>query len=313
MTGCGRCPSTGKCSLFIEEMSELDELLYCFKLADPSGEFEPATELLDALELDYSSMYNRENNEVWHTVYAGSSEEAQKLLARVNSMLPLWKEMEVELVPGAIFELKKSEWADAWKKYFTPVEISDTLLVTPSWITPEPRPGQTILRIDTGMSFGTGQHPTTFYCLKKIDEYASGIGSMLDAGCGTGILAVAALLRGVRYVEAFDFDPEAVRMSAENLKLNELPENALVLNQGDAGVYPGREEKYDLVCANILGHLLITFRFNIASWVKPGGKLVLAGILARDFDKVAESFIELGFSKVESETIGDWTGGVFTR
>ena len=291
----------------------MDELLYCFKLADPSGEFEPATELLDALELDYSSIFNRENGEVWHTVYAGTSETAQEQLARVNSMLPLWREMEVELIPGEIFELKKSEWADAWKKYFTPVEISDTLLVTPQWITPEARPGQTVLRIDTGMSFGTGQHPTTFYCLKKIDCYASETASMLDAGCGSGILAVAALLRGIKYVEAFDFDPEAVRMSAENLKLNNIDENALILTQGDAGNYPGRPEKYDLVCANILGHLLITFRFNIASWVKPGGKLVLAGILQRDFDRVAESFIELGFSEVERETIGDWTGGVFCK
>ena len=157
----------------------MDELLYCFKLADPSGEFEPATELLDALELDYSSIFNRENGEVWHTVYSGTSEAAQEQLARVNSMLPLWREMEVELIPGEIFELKKSEWADAWKKYFTPVEISDTLLVTPQWITPEARPGQTVLRIDTGMSFGTGQHPTTFYCLKKIHCYAKHIGQFL--------------------------------------------------------------------------------------------------------------------------------------
>lgn len=291
----------------------MDDLLYCFKLADPSGEFEPATELLDALELDYSSIFNRENGEVWHTVYADSPEAAQTLLERVEAMLPLWREMEVELVPGEIFELKKSEWADAWKKYFTPVEISETLLVTPQWITPEARPGQTVLRIDTGMSFGTGQHPTTFYCLKKIDQYAADTASMLDAGCGSGILAVAALLRGIKFVEAFDFDPEAVRMSAENLKLNGIGEDALLLAQGDAGNYPGRPEKYDLVCANILGHLLITFRFNIASWVKPGGKLVLAGILQRDFDRVAESFAELGFTEVERETIGEWTGGVFCK
>ena len=110
---------------------------------------------------------------------------------------------------------------------------------------------------------------------------------------------------------AFDFDPEAVRMSAENLRLNAIPENALVLNQGDAANYPGRPEKYDLVCANILGHLLINFRYNIASWVKKGGKLVLAGILQRDFDRVAESFTGLGFKELERETIGDWTGGVF--
>jgi len=117
----------------------------------------------------------------------------------------------------------------------------------------------------------------------------------------------------VEYVEGFDFDPDAVKMTSENLALNGFASDSMVLHCADAGNYPGREEKYDLVCANILGHLLITFRFNIASWVKPGGTLVLAGILNRDFDKVSQSFVELGFYEVERETDGEWTGGLFIR
>lgn len=289
----------------------MDEKLYCFRLDDPSGEFEPATELLDALELQYSSTFDRENMSVVHTVYAETPTEAERQLALVTSMLSVWQDMEVELIPGTVFELNKSEWADAWKKYFNPVEISPGLLVTPAWIEPESKPGQTVLKIDTGMSFGTGQHPTTFYCLKKIDQLADAVSSMLDAGCGSGILAVAAALKGIEYVEGFDFDPDAVAMSRENLKLNSLAPERVLFKFGDAGNYPGIPEKYDLVCANILGHLLITFRFNIVSWVKPGGKLVLAGILQRDFDKVSESFAELGMVELERENIGDWTGGLF--
>ena len=289
----------------------MDEKLFCFRLEDPSGEFEPATELLDAMELQYSSFFDRENMSVVHTVYSESFNEAEELLASVKEMLPLWQEMDVEIIPGEIFELEKSEWADAWKKYFQPVEISDTLLVTPAWITPDAKPGQTVLKIDTGMSFGTGQHPTTFYCLEKIDEMADRVSSMLDAGCGSGILAVAAALRGIKYVEGFDFDPEAVDMSRENLALNGLGAERVLFNCGDAGNYPGRAEKYDLVCANILGHLLITFRFNIVSWLKPDARLVLAGILQKDFDEVSRSFVELGLCELERKTIGDWTGGVF--
>lgn len=289
----------------------MDEKLYCFRLDDPSGEFEPATELLDALALQYSSTFDRENMSVVHTVYAEEHSEAIRQLELVSSMLPVWREMDVELIPGEIFELEKSEWANAWKKYFNPVEISPTLLVTPAWIEPEAKAGQTVLKIDTGMSFGTGQHPTTFYCLKKIDQFADSTDSMLDAGCGSGILAVAAALRGINYVEGFDFDPEAVAMSRENLKLNSLAPDRVKFDCGDAGNYSGIPEKYDLVCANILGHLLITFRFNIVSWVKPEGKLVLAGILQQDFDRVSSSFAELGMVELERETVGDWTGGVF--
>jgi len=79
----------------------------------------------------------------------------------------------------------------------------------------------------------------------------------------------------------------------------------------DAADYPGRKEKYDLVCANILGHLLITFRFNIVRWIKPGGILVLAGILEKDFDKVSSAFTALGLEEIERETLREWTSGVF--
>ena len=109
---------------------------------------------------------------------------------------------------------------------------------------------------------------------------------------------------------AFDFDPEAVRMSAENFTLNKVSEK-IELSVGDAGVYPGRAEKYDLVCANILGHLLITFRFNIVKWLKPDAHLVLAGILEKDFDRVSDAFAEAGLVELERETIREWTGGVF--
>ena len=290
------------------------EILYCFKLTDPSGEFEPGTEFLDALELDYSSYFERESRQVWHTVYAQSPEAAQTLHAQLETLIPQYREYGVEFSQGEIFELHKAEWAEAWKKYFTPVEISGTLLVSPAWQKPDPKPGQAVLRIDTGMSFGTGQHPTTFYCLKKIDEFAaSGMSSLLDAGCGSGILAIAGALRGYSHINAFDFDPEAVRMTEENLKLNAIPDGSVKCETADAADYPGDPAGYDLVCANILGHLLITFRFNIASWVKPGGKLVLAGILARDFDRVSESFVEIGFTEVERETIKEWTGGTFVK
>ena len=222
------------------------EILYCFKLT--------------------SSYFERESRQVWHTVYAQSPEAAQTLHAQLETLIPQYREYGVEFSQGEIFELHKAEWAEAWKKYFTPVEISGTLLVSPAWQKPDPKPGQAVLRIDTGMSFGTGQHPTTFYCLKKIDEFAaSGMSSLLDAGCGSGILAIAGALRGYSHIDAFDFDPEAVRMTEENLKLNAIPDGSVKCETADAADYPGDPAGYDLVCANILGHLLIKFKNNIAS------------------------------------------------
>lgn len=291
-------------------MSGNTDLLYCITLDDPSGEFEPASELLNALELDFSSFFDRENCTVKHTVYSLSEAEAVKNKQKLAQAFQEWQEFGVELTMGEIFPLKKEEWAEAWKKYFQPVQISEKLVVRPSWLTDPPLPGQKVLQIDPGMSFGTGQHATTNYCLKCIDRFAGDKKSLLDAGCGSGILAIAGALLDYGPIDAFDFDPEAVEVSKENAELNQV-EKLISFEVGDAAVWQGRAEKYDLVCANILGHLLIAFRFNIVSWVAPGGLLVLSGILDRDFDKVSAAFCEVGMKEVERFRDKDWTSGVF--
>ena len=288
-----------------------NELLYAIDLADPSGEFEPASELLNALEFEFSSFFDRENCTVRHTVYALTMEGAVENRDRLTAALKEWREFGVELEMGEIFTIAKSDWSEAWKKYFKPIEISEKLLIRPSWLNDEPLPGQKVLQIDPGMSFGTGQHATTNYCLKCIDRYAGSKKSLLDAGCGSGILAIAGALLDYGPIDAFDFDPEAVAVAGENAALNKVADR-INLEVGNAADYPGRAEKYDLVCANILGHLLIAFRFNIVSWVAPGGVLVLSGILDRDFDKVSAAFAEVGMTEIERFRDKDWTSGTFT-
>jgi ribosomal protein L11 methyltransferase len=146
--------------------------------------------------------------------------------------------------------------------------------------------------------------------LKCIDRFAGQKKSLLDAGCGSGILAIAGALLGYGPIDAFDFDPEAVAVSEENAQLNNVA-SQINLSVGNAADWQGRAEKYDVVCANILGHLLISFRFNIVNWVAPGGTLVLVGILERDFDNVSAAYAELGFTEIERFTDREWTGGVF--
>ncbi|MBO5668161.1 MAG: 50S ribosomal protein L11 methyltransferase [Lentisphaeria bacterium] len=287
-----------------------DELLFAIELADPSGEFEPASELLNALEVEFSSFFDRENCTVRHTVYSLTMSEAEALHERLAGELAGWREFGVELEMGDIFTIAKSEWAEAWKKYFKPVEISEKLLIRPSWLEDVPRPGQKLLQIDPGMSFGTGQHATTNYCLKCIDRFAGKKKRLLDAGCGSGILAIAGALLDYEVIDAFDFDPEAVKVAGENAALNQVA-GKIAFSTGNAADWPGRPDKYDLVCANILGHLLIAFRFNIINWVAPDGVLVLSGILDRDFDKVCAAFSEVGMTEIERYRDKDWTSGIF--
>ena len=288
-----------------------DELLYAIDLADPSGEFEPASELLNALEVDFSSFFDRENCTVRHTVYSTTQEGAEENKEKLQTALNERREFGVDRTMGDVFTIAKSEWAEAWKKYFKPIAISEKLLIRPSWLNDEPLAGQKVLEINPGMSFGTGQHATTNYCLKCIDRFAGEKKSLLDAGCGSGILAIAGALLGYGPIDAFDFDPEAVNVADENARMNKVRE-LISLETGNAADWQGRPEKYDLVCANILGHLLIAFRFNIVSWVAPGGLLVLSGILDRDFDKVSAAFAEVGMKEIERFRDKDWTSGIFT-
>ncbi|MBS5530472.1 50S ribosomal protein L11 methyltransferase [bacterium] len=291
----------------------MNDMLYCIKLVDDSENFDLAAEMLAALELESSSFEDKENKRVCHTIYAADPETAAENLALVTNAVKEWTPLGVRISAIEPFELKKEDWAEVWKKYFDVIPVSETLVIKPSWLDVERKPGMAVVEIDPGMSFGTGQHATTYYCLKTIDRLAGkpGVKSMLDAGCGSGILTIAAALRGYDPVDAFDNDPDAVRIAAENLALNRIGTVSPVV--GDAAVWQGREERYDLVCANILGHLLVAFRNNIVNWVRPGGYLTLAGILSTEFDGVAAAFIELGFEELDRETLREWTSGLFRK
>lgn len=291
----------------------MNDMLYCIKLVDDSENFDLAAEMLAALELESSSFEDKENKRVCHTIYAADPETAAENLALVTNAVKEWTPLGVRISAIEPFELKKEDWAEVWKKYFDVIPVSKTLVIKPSWLDVQRKPGMAVVEIDPGMSFGTGQHATTYYCLKTIDRLAGkpGVKSMLDAGCGSGILTIAAALRGYDPVDAFDNDPDAVRIAAENLALNRIGTVSPVV--GDAAVWQGRAEQYDLVCANILGHLLVAFRNNIVSWVRPGGYLTLAGILSTEFDGVAAAFIELGFEELDRETLREWTSGLFRK
>ena len=292
---------------------ENDEILYCIKMRDIGDTPDLVFELLSALDLYCSGFEDRENRCYHHTVYALTSEERDEAYELIQSKLPEWSEFEVELDEFEKFDLRKSEWADAWKKFFKPLEISDRLLVRPSWETAEVKPGQKVLTIDPGMCFGTGQHATTLYCLEAIDKLAGreDVKTMLDAGCGSGILAIAAAILGYSEIDAYDFDPDTVRMTEENLAINNI--TTVKPTVGDAANYKGRTGGYDLVCANILGHLLKAFRNSIAANVRDGGYLALAGILNEEFDGVAQAFTEIGFKELERKSRKEWTSGLFIK
>lgn len=180
-------------------------------------------------------------------------------------------------------EVENADWVRITQAQFQPVKVSDRLWIVPTWH--EPPAGDTAIniRLDPGVAFGTGSHPTTHLCLQWIDANVRNDQSVLDYGCGTGILAIAAKKVGAKEVLGTDIDPQAVEAAQINSEANDAPAR-FVLPEGMP------EGQFDVVVANILSNPLKFLAPALLARVKEGGSLVLSGILARQAEEVIEVY-----------------------
>ncbi|MDB6016396.1 MAG: Ribosomal protein methyltransferase [Pedosphaera sp.] len=207
----------------------------------------------------------------------------------------------------------REDWSESWKRHFKPIAIGSRLLIKPSWIKRRPRKNQAVVVLDPGLSFGTGNHPTTAFCLGELvaGRKAGTAQAFLDIGTGSGILAIAAVKLGYAPVRAFDFDPEAVRVARENARRNGVL-TKMSLGRGDIMRLPVQSvRKYQLICANLISNLLIAERKRIVGRLRKEGTLVLAGILQGEFGVVQRAFEGSGLRLVRSRIEGEWQSGAF--
>ena len=212
-----------------------------------------------------------------------------------------------------IAKVKREDWKESWKRHFHPLEIGKSLLVKPSWSKKRTRKNQVVVILDPGLSFGTGQHPTTSFCLTELVlRHKNGTRqSFLDIGTGSGILAISATKLGYNPVHAFDFDPESVRVARENACKNRI-DSRLKLTRNDVTKLPLKPARqYDLICANLISNLLIAEKRRIVNRLKPDGTLVLAGILAVEFAEVERAFAGLKIKLMASRVENEWCSGSF--
>lgn len=223
----------------------------------------------------------------------------------------------LNIAPGriSIRKVPPQDWSESWKRHFRPMDLGPRLLVKPTWSRRQPRPGQSVVLLDPGLSFGTGQHATTRFCLEQLVALrrSGQTQSLLDAGMGSGILAIAAAKLGYSPVKAFDFDAEAVRIARENCALNEVV-NAVDVSEADLTRLPRKSrEQFDVVCANLMYDLLIAERDRLLARLKPGGTLVVAGILETQFAQVEAAFQAAGLRRLRARTEKEWRSGSFGR
>jgi ribosomal protein L11 methyltransferase len=203
----------------------------------------------------------------------------------------------------------EEDWADAWKEHFPVMRIGRQVVIQPTWREYEASDGDVVIRLDPGMAFGTGLHPTTRLCLAAIEELAAAGAvagaQVLDVGTGSGILAICAALFGARSIVAVDTDPLAVETTRQNATLNGV-ERLIDVRKGSLPL-AGGAETFDLVVANLIAGLLMDLAAELAAVVRPDtGRLLVSGVFHEREGEVRSAFEAAGLQVVGRHSEGEW-------
>ena len=200
--------------------------------------------------------------------------------------------------------VEEEDWANAWKAYFKPIRLGSRLIVTPPWEDPEAQPDDVVIVIDPGMAFGTGSHPTTQLCLEALEEHVKPGDRVADIGTGSGILSIGAAKLGASRVEACDIDSLAVKITLENAAAN-----GVEFACGET--LPHGE--FDVVVANILADVILGMREELYALTRPGGILIVSGIIDTRGQDVENGLSEQGFVHLNTARRGEWIAVVVRR
>jgi ribosomal protein L11 methyltransferase len=281
----------------------------CIETDRPTAE--ALDDLLPVIGFDPASWYEAETDAARVQAFFETRREAERALRKLRRRL----RAEGRAIPRrmAVRKMPREDWAESWKRFFRTERVSDRIVIRPSWETYTARPGDCVVEMDPGMSFGTGQHATTRACLVILDELSRGRrqGAFLDIGCGSGILAIAAAKLGWAPVAGFDVDPQAVRIARANARRNGV-EAAVGFHAADLAGFAARGQ-YDLVAANLLAPLLTEHAATVASAAAPGGRVLLSGMLAAQYPAVRRGYVPLGFREKRRLTLDGWTTGCLER
>ena len=206
--------------------------------------------------------------------------------------------------------IKDSDWENSWKDYFDILNIGEKFVIVPTWREYENEENKYVINIDPGMAFGTGGHETTSLCIKNLEKYVKPHDNIIDVGCGSGILSIAASYLTDGEIKAVDLDKLAVDVSRENFALNNL-ENRIAVEE--ASLLTKETKKYNVIVANILAHIIELMLDDAYNLLEDGGYYITSGIIKDKKDELLEKMLERGFKLVEETSDNEWYSFVVTK
>lgn len=208
-------------------------------------------------------------------------------------------------------EVDEEDWSTAWKQYYHPVKISERFTIVPTWEDYKPvSTDELIIELDPGMAFGTGTHPTTVMCLQALEKVVQHDHTVVDVGTGSGVLSIGAAMLGAKSVHALDLDEVAVNAARENVELNKMSDIVEVFH---GNLLDTVKEPADIVVANILAEIIMSFTDDAFSIVKQGGIYVTSGIIGAKKDDVKAALEKAGFVIEEVLMMEDWVAIISRR
>jgi len=219
-------------------------------------------------------------------------------LGYLNMMLPM---------PQPTYRtVDEEDWAEAWKAHYHPVRIGRRILIRPVWIPLEIGPDDVEIALDPGMAFGTGTHPTTQLCLEAVEDLIQPGAQVLDLGCGSGILSIAAAKLGAHHVLGLDIDPVAVDVARENVAGSGVADR-ITIEQGSLENIITSARRFDLIVVNILARIIIQMcDQHLGQTVRPGGVAIFSGIIDTQADDVEAALLKTGLTPMRRRQQGDW-------
>lgn len=203
-----------------------------------------------------------------------------------------------------IADCRVEDWQNNWKQYFKPMPIGNKLLIRPLWESDFEAGGRKVLNIEPGLAFGTGSHPTTKLCLETLEDYITESSTVLDIGCGSGILSIASLLLGAKSAFGVDIDSLAVKTAKTNAKENGFGAPQFTVVQGDLS--DKVTGKFSVVVANIVADIIIQFNTQVGAFLEEDGVYITGGIIEAREDDVLQSFAANGFMVLERRECNGW-------
>lgn len=254
-------------------------------------------------------------------VYVTDNDSGRETVELIRQSVSELKKADTENIFGSLkislCIINEEDWANNWKKYFKPIPVGKKILIKPQWETLEQSTDRIVFEVNPGMTFGTGTHETTRMCICELEEYVKQDCTVLDLGCGSGILSVISLLLGAKNATAADIDPNCINTAYENAGMNGIGKDRYTVYSGnildDESLKSRLGSKFDIVAANIVADVIIPLSADIGRYLKKDGIFICSGIIDFREDDVVQALSENGLEIIKIRREGEWSAAVSKR